>query len=384
MRKWHYRFINADELAQVGPPEVADLHPEQVNASISEEGIDASVVRFEHGPQHYRVKARDSIQPLVYLIADQSSLPVESPKPLPEQPLHRQQPLINRTCRENELRAWFQSIECRIQKGNRIVRESLRHGEQRRRARGIVEQVHQSNGCRSRLDAEQLQCAVQRCRACARQADAKYLGVMLCDRRAVHEGDGTESANIGNRIGHSARLITMKHTPPLHRSSTIMRLTGASVTLLLLASACGDTENITSVAENPATTSPGNVPPDTSVPGLAPEPTEHPVDGSTIPADEAQFIGLTENEAGALADSQSRRWRTGRVDNDFRALTEDFVIGRVTFEVDDGLVTSAGIERDLSDTAGPPTTVIGPAPVELVAGAIVRLITDTTGPIAVS
>jgi hypothetical protein len=161
----------------------------------------------------------------------------------------------------------------------------------------------------------------------------------------------------------------MKHNHLLRRSSPVLRVIVAVVALLLVASACGDSENITSVGGDS----------DTNPPQTGPSETTPPETTGSIPADEAQFIGLNEDEAGALADGQSRRWRVGRVDGEIFALTDDYIIGRVTFEIDNGLVTTAGIERDLSETAGPPTTVVGATPAELVSGAIVRMITEDNG-----
>jgi len=69
----------------------------------------------------------------------------------------------------------------------------------------------------------------------------------------------------------------------------------------------------------------------------------------TVAADEAPFIGLTRDEASALAEAEGRRWRVGREDGEQFALTDDFIIGRVTFGLDDGIVTAASIERPFED-----------------------------------
>ncbi len=81
-------------------------------------------------------------------------------------------------------------------------------------------------------------------------------------------------------------------------------------------------------------------------------------DQPTASADEAPFIGLTSDAASALAETEGRRWRVGREDGERFALTEDFIVGRVTFEIDDGTVTTASIERpfeDLDDSSQPLT-----------------------------
>jgi hypothetical protein len=78
----------------------------------------------------------------------------------------------------------------------------------------------------------------------------------------------------------------------------------------------------------------------------------------TAAVDEAPFIGLTRDEASALAETQGRRWRVGREDGERFALTDDFIVGRVTFELDDAIVTTASIERpfeDLDEPGQPPT-----------------------------
>lgn len=53
------------------------------------------------------------------------------------------------------------------------------------------------------------------------------------------------------------------------------------------------------------------------------------------------FVGLAQDEAVAIADENLIPWRIGRVDGEGLALTEDFNPGRLTFEIEDGVVTSA-------------------------------------------
>ena len=55
------------------------------------------------------------------------------------------------------------------------------------------------------------------------------------------------------------------------------------------------------------------------------------------------FVGLSQDEATAIADENLVPWRIGRIDDDALALTEDFNPGRLTFEIDDGVVTSASL-----------------------------------------
>lgn len=51
------------------------------------------------------------------------------------------------------------------------------------------------------------------------------------------------------------------------------------------------------------------------------------------------FIGLTEDEATAIADENMMDWRTVRVDDEFFAVTQDFRSDRLNFELDDGVIT---------------------------------------------
>jgi len=55
------------------------------------------------------------------------------------------------------------------------------------------------------------------------------------------------------------------------------------------------------------------------------------------------FVGLTQADAEALADENLIPSRIGRIDAESFALTEDFNPGRLTFEIDDGIVTSAAL-----------------------------------------
>lgn len=53
------------------------------------------------------------------------------------------------------------------------------------------------------------------------------------------------------------------------------------------------------------------------------------------------FVGLTQAEAEAIAEEGLIPFRVSRIDDEAFALTEDFNPGRLTVEVDDGVVTSA-------------------------------------------
>lgn len=46
------------------------------------------------------------------------------------------------------------------------------------------------------------------------------------------------------------------------------------------------------------------------------------------------FVGLTGAKRRRSLIPRGRRWRTGREDDEWFAVTEDYVVGRVTFELD--------------------------------------------------
>ena len=73
----------------------------------------------------------------------------------------------------------------------------------------------------------------------------------------------------------------------------------------------------------------------------------------TRSASESPYLGLTREEAAARAAAERRPWRIGREDDEWFALTEDYVVGRVTFELDQGLVTVASIEQPFDDSNDP-------------------------------
>lgn len=91
--------------------------------------------------------------------------------------------------------------------------------------------------------------------------------------------------------------------------------------------------------------------------------------------DEQAFIGLTLGEATTLAAEHDRLWRISRQDATDFAVTADLMPGRVTFEVDAGVVTAAIIERPNTD---PPNLVPpeDPARARLIAAGLLRLVTD--------
>jgi heat shock protein HslJ len=88
---------------------------------------------------------------------------------------------------------------------------------------------------------------------------------------------------------------------------------------------------------------------------------------------EEAFIGLTRGAAIRLAVDQGRLWRISRQDDEFFAHDAQLVIGRVTFAIDDGTVTSASIERDTPPDPGN-DLVEDPARAGLIAEAVKRLL----------
>jgi hypothetical protein len=91
--------------------------------------------------------------------------------------------------------------------------------------------------------------------------------------------------------------------------------------------------------------------------------------------DEQAFVGLTLEDATALAAEQNRLWRISRQDGTDFAITADLMPGRVTFEVDAGVVTAAVIERPNTDPSDP-VPLEDPARARLIAAGMLRLLID--------
>ena len=90
------------------------------------------------------------------------------------------------------------------------------------------------------------------------------------------------------------------------------------------------------------------------------------------------FVGLTISEATARAEDEGRAWRVGRQDDEGFVLTDDLVPGRVTFEIDNGTVTSATIESPSEPSADDAITE-DPSRADLIAVAVKRLLTVDNG-----
>ena len=87
------------------------------------------------------------------------------------------------------------------------------------------------------------------------------------------------------------------------------------------------------------------------------------------------FVGLSLDEAIDLADTEGRAWRVAREDDADFALTDDLQPGRVTFEVDAGIVSAAHIERPNTDPSATDQVSEDPGRAALIAAAVLRLST---------
>lgn len=105
---------------------------------------------------------------------------------------------------------------------------------------------------------------------------------------------------------------------------------------------------------------------------FGPEPPDTGFDPATGGSSE-EFVGLSEQDATALAEQQGRPWRVGRRDAETFALTADLMPGRITFEIDGGVVTAAEIERPSGPGDAGRTPDLGRA--DLIADALRRLVT---------
>ena len=100
-------------------------------------------------------------------------------------------------------------------------------------------------------------------------------------------------------------------------------------------------------------------------------------DGVTESATEqGPFVGLTTAQATELAEEEGREWRIAREDAEAFDLNDDLVPGRVTFEIDDGIVTSAHIQEPNTDPPpGDEVVFEDEAQAQLLANAVERLLT---------
>ena len=87
------------------------------------------------------------------------------------------------------------------------------------------------------------------------------------------------------------------------------------------------------------------------------------------------FVGLSLDEAVNIADSEGRPWRVAREDDVDFVLTDDLHPGRVTFEVDAGIVSTAHIEQPNTDPSATDQISEDPGRAALIAAAVLRLST---------
>lgn len=130
-----------------------------------------------------------------------------------------------------------------------------------------------------------------------------------------------------------------------------------AVAVLVLVACGGAQDNGSAAPDVPSTELPDAAPPSTETTTNADPSGQEPP--SPVPAgDPDEFVGLTFDAAVTLAETQERPWRVGREDDERFALTEDYIVGRVTFELDGGVVTRALIEGEgaSGDEAVPPSS----------------------------
>ena len=157
-----------------------------------------------------------------------------------------------------------------------------------------------------------------------------------------------------------------------------LTVVAAFAALILVAAACGssDTQPVPTAPTVGAGTCLENEPDCNDIPGEEPS---GPSDGPTdTPTQSESFVGLTISEAAARAEDEGRPWRIGRQDDQSFVLTDDLVPGRVTFEIDDGTVTSAIIEQPNTDSPGD-VIAEDSARAGLIAAAVKRLLTVDNG-----
>ncbi len=157
-----------------------------------------------------------------------------------------------------------------------------------------------------------------------------------------------------------------------------LTVVAAFAALVLVAAACGssDTQPVPTAPPVGAGTCLENEPDCNDIPGEEPR---GPSGGPTDTATEGEsFVGLATSEATALAEAEGRPWRIGRQDDQAFVLIDDLVPGRVTFEIDNGTVTSAIVEQPNTDSPGD-AIAEDPARAGLIAAAVKRLLTVDNG-----
>ncbi len=112
--------------------------------------------------------------------------------------------------------------------------------------------------------------------------------------------------------------------------------------------ACGGGDGSDDVGGDTTADSPADTPTSNA------DDTSTPADGDVEPSGEVTraeadavgtaYVGLTEAEAESQAEVDGRPFRVGERDGEQFALTEDYVQGRVTATVTDGVVTAVTVE----------------------------------------
>lgn len=92
------------------------------------------------------------------------------------------------------------------------------------------------------------------------------------------------------------------------------------------------------------------------------------------------FVGLSKADAIARAETEGRIWRIAAEDGEAFSLTGDLNPGRVTFDIEDGIVTGATIEEPNTDPSFDGEPIFEDAAQgNLVADAVKRLVTLDNG-----
>lgn len=149
----------------------------------------------------------------------------------------------------------------------------------------------------------------------------------------------------------------------MRTTHTLPRLVVAATMALVLA-ACGGADDTADVGGEPA----GDQPISEQDPDQGDSDMDDDSDETSMPAEddvqhdgsvskgEAEavanaYLGLTEAEAEQQAQVDGRQYRVGARDGEQFMLTEDYVLGRITVSITDGVVTAATVEA----TDGPVT-----------------------------
>ncbi|MDH3754693.1 MAG: hypothetical protein OEU32_12540 [Acidimicrobiia bacterium] len=121
-----------------------------------------------------------------------------------------------------------------------------------------------------------------------------------------------------------------------------VRVGAALLAVVMIAAACGSDsgDDVTTdgdTADDVSNEDAGGESPDDSA---ADSDTEG-ADADEAPSPSDDFVGLTVDEAEALADERGQDWRIRRLDGEDLLVTSDFVEGRLNFDVEDDVVVAA-------------------------------------------